>query len=63
MTDEHSGPVHAADDHGGDHGHDDHGHAEEALGPYDIEKWAAGIGGVLIALFVAACFGFSTGML
>jgi hypothetical protein len=63
MSDEHAGPVHAADDHGSDHGHDDHGHDEEPLGPIDVEKWAAGIGGVVIGVFVAACFGFSTGLL
>lgn len=63
MSDEHSGPVHAAADHGEEHGHDDHGHAEEPLGPFDVEKWAAGIGGAAVALFVAACFAFSTGLL
>lgn len=63
MSDEHAGPVHAADDHGSDHGHDDHGHDEEPLGPIDVEKWVAGVGGVVIAVFVAACFAFSTGQL
>jgi hypothetical protein len=61
--DDHAGPDHGADDHGADHGHDDHGHAEEPLGPIDIGKWSAGVGGVLVGLFVAACFGFSTGWL
>ena len=61
--DEHAGPDHGAADHGADHGHDDHVHAEEPLGPIDIGKWSAGVGGVLVALFVAACFGFSTGWL
>ena len=68
MSDEHAGdepagPDHESDDHGADHGHDDHGHTEEPLGPIDIGKWSAGVGGVLVALFVAACFGFSTGWL
>ena len=63
MSEEHAGPVHDAADHGSDHVHDDHGHAEESLGPIDVEKWAAGIGGVLIGVFVAACFAFSTGAL
>jgi hypothetical protein len=63
MSDEHAGPVHGEEDHGADHGHDDHGHAEEELGPLDIGKWSAGVGGVLVALFVAACFAFSTGYL
>ena len=63
MSDEHAGPVHDAADHGADHGHDGHGHAEEALGPIDVEKWAAGVGGVAIGVLVAACFAFSTGLL
>jgi hypothetical protein len=63
MSDEHAGPVHDADDLGADHGHDDHGHDEEPLGPLDAEKWAAGVGGVVIGVFVAACFAFSTGAL
>lgn len=63
MSDEHAGPAHAADDHGSDHGHDDHGHDEEPLGPIDVEKWVAGVGGVVIGIFVAACFAFSTGQL
>ena len=61
-TETHSEP-HGAADHGSDHGHDDHGHAEEALGPIDVGKWSGGVGGLLVALFVAACFGFSTGWL
>jgi hypothetical protein len=63
MSDEHAGEVHGTEDHGEDHGHDDHGHAEEALGPIDVAKWSAGVGGVLVAVFVAACFAFATGWL
>jgi hypothetical protein len=68
MSDEPAGPVdhgvdHDADDHGADLGHDDDAHAEEPLGPLDVPRWAAGVGGVLIAIFVAACFGYSTGAL
>ena len=63
MSDERADDVHGTEDHGADHGHDDHGHDEEALGPIDVGKWSAGVGGVLVALFVAACFAFSTGYL
>jgi len=48
--------------HGG-HGHDEHGHDEEPLGPPDIGLWAAGIGGIAVAIVIAACFAFSTGAL
>ena len=46
-----------------DHGHDEHGHDEEPLGPPDIGLWAAGIGGIAVAIVIAACFAFSTGAL
>ena len=45
------------------HGHDEHGHDEEPLGPPDIGLWAAGIGGIAVAVVIAACFAFSTGAL
>ena len=61
-TETHSEP-HGAADHGSDHGHDDHAHADEPLGPLDLPRWAAGVGGVLIGLLIAACFAFSTGAL
>jgi hypothetical protein len=44
-------------------GHGEHGHDEEPLGPPDIGLWAAGIGGIGVAIVVAACFAFSTGAL
>jgi len=44
-------------------GHDEHGHDEEPLGPPDIGLWAAGIGGIGVAIVIAACFAFSTGAL
>ena len=44
-------------------GHDDHGHDEEPLGPPDVGLWAAGIGGIGVAIVIAACFAFSTGAL
>ena len=43
--------------------HDAHGHDEEPLGPPDVGLWAAGIGGVAVAIVIAACFAFSTGAL
>ena len=45
------------------HGHDPHGHDEEPLGPPDVGLWAAGIGGIAVAIVIAACFAFSTGAL
>jgi hypothetical protein len=45
------------------HGHDEHGHDEEPLGPPDIGLWSAGIGGIAVAIVIAACFAFSTGAL
>ena len=45
------------------HGHDEHGHDEEPLGPPDVGLWAAGIGGIAVAIVIAACFAFSTGAL
>ena len=55
-----------AEPHSDEHapaGHDEHGHDEEPLGPPDIGLWAAGIGGIAVALVIAACFAFSTGAL
>ena len=60
-ADEHA-PEHAPAAHGA-HGHDEHGHDEEPLGPPDIGLWAAGIGGIAVAIVIAACFAFSTGAL
>ena len=56
-ADEHAPATHDA------HGHDAHGHDEEPLGPPDIGLWAAGIGGIAVAVVIAACFAFSTGAL
>ena len=56
-ADEHDPAAHGA------HGHDEHGHDEEPLGPPDIGLWAAGIGGIAVAVVIAACFAFSTGAL
>ena len=56
-ADEHAPAAHDA------HGHDAHGHDEEPLGPPDIGLWAAGIGGIAVAIVIAACFAFSTGAL
>jgi len=63
LADEHAGPVHGADDQSVDQGHDDHVHDEEPLGPPDIGLWAAGAGGIAVAIVIAACFAFSTGAL
>jgi hypothetical protein len=52
---------HAPAAHGG-HGQDENGH-DEPLGPPDIGLWAAGIGGIAVAIVIAACFAFSTGAL
>ena len=41
----------------------EHGHDEEPLGPPDVGLWAAGIGGIAVAIVIAACFAFSTGAL
>jgi hypothetical protein len=60
-SDEHA-PELAAAAHGA-HGHDEHGHDEEPLGPPDIGLWSAGIGGIAVAIVIAACFAFSTGAL
>jgi ABC-type Zn2+ transport system substrate-binding protein/surface adhesin len=53
---------HAADEHAAA-GHAEHGHDEEPLGPPDVGLWAAGVGGVAVAIVIAACFAFSTGAL
>jgi hypothetical protein len=55
--DEHASAEHASAGHG------EHGHGEEPLGPPDVGLWAAGIGGIGVAIVIAACFGFSTGAL
>ena len=61
-AEEHAPPAHDA--HGpSEHGHDEHGHDEEPLGPPDVGLWAAGIGGIAVAIVIAACFAFSTGAL
>ncbi len=60
-----AGPPHA-DEHASGHapaGHGDGGHDEEPLGPPDVGLWAAGVGGVAVAIVIAACFAFSTGAL
>ena len=44
-------------------GHGEHGHDEEPLGPPDIGLWGAGVGGIAVAIVIAACFAFSTGAL
>jgi hypothetical protein len=41
----------------------EHGHDEEPLGPPDLGLWGAGIGGIGVAIVIAACFAFSTGAL
>ena len=55
-TDEPVADEHAVDEHGGD----EHGHDEPALGPVDVQAWAAAIGGVLIGVVVAFCFVLAT---
>jgi hypothetical protein len=64
MTETDSEPHGAPDHHSpaADYGVD-HGHDEEPLGPPDVGLWAAGIGGVAVAIVIAACFAFSTGAL
>ena len=61
--DPHADPHHAAatEDHGDDHGHDEHGHGAAELGPINVQAWAAGLLGLLVAILTAACFGFTTG--
>ena len=44
-------------------GHGEHGHDEEPLGPPDGGLWGAAIGGIAVAIVIAACFAFSTGAL
>ncbi len=58
-----AGLHHSTDDHGDDHGHDDHAHPEEPLGPIDVAAWGAGALGVLVGVFMAACFALATGAL
>jgi hypothetical protein len=43
-----------------EHGSDEHGSDEPALGPVDVQSWAAAIGGVLIGVAVAFCFALAT---
>jgi hypothetical protein len=50
------GPHGAADDHGSDHGHDDHAHGSEALGPVDVQAWAAALVGIALGLVVMFAF-------
>lgn len=50
------GPHGSADDHGGDHGHDDHAHGGDALGPVDVQAWAAALVGVALGLVVMFAF-------
>jgi hypothetical protein len=60
-----AGPPHdtATETHSEPAAHGEHGHDEEPLGPPDIGLWAAGIGGIGVAVVIAACFAFSTGAL
>ena len=63
-TDSHSDPHGAPDHHAPDADHGvEHGHEEEQLGPPDVGLWAAGVGGVAVAIVIAVCFAFSTGAL
>ena len=58
--------AHSDEPHSDEHApaaHDEHGHDEEPLGPPDVGLWAAGIGGIAVAVVIAACFAFSTGAL
>jgi hypothetical protein len=50
------GPHGATDDHGSDHGHDDHAHGSEALGPVDVQAWAAALVGIALGLVVMFAF-------
>jgi hypothetical protein len=66
MTDKHAsdamvGPHGSTDDHGEAHGHDDHGHAAESLGQVDVRAWLAGLGGIVLGLFVGAALAISSG--
>jgi hypothetical protein len=48
-------------DHGDEHGQADDAHgADDALGPVDVAAWGAGIGGLAIAILIAACFALAT---
>ena len=44
--------AHAPEDVAGPHGHDDEDHAGIALGPIDVQAWAAAAGGVVLGLLV-----------
>lgn len=50
------GPHGGTDVHGQAHGHDDHGHGPEALGPVNVQMWAAGVVGILLGLVVMFAF-------
>jgi len=63
MSDPKDEPAPDAHDELAPAGHAEHGHDEEPLGPPDIGLWAAGVGGVAVAIVIAACFAFSTGAL
>ena len=47
-----AGPHGSAEDHGADPGHDDAAHTGTALGPVDVQAWAAAAVGVLLGLVV-----------
>jgi hypothetical protein len=54
------GEAHGIDDHGEDHGHDDHAHPSEALGPVDVQAWAALLVGVAAGLVIVLCLVLTT---
>jgi hypothetical protein len=58
-----AGPHQSMADHGADHGHDDHGHADEAVGPINVQAWAAGIGGLAIGLAIVVVMARAAGAL
>lgn len=55
-----AGPHGSAEDHGDADGHDDHnmgeGHGAMALGPFDVQMWAAAAVGILLGLVVMLAF-------
>ena len=55
-----AGEAHGVDDHGEDHGHDDHAHPSEALGPVDIQAWAALLVGIAAGLVIVLCLVLTT---
>ena len=55
--------AHGPDDHGETHGHDDHAHGgDEALGPWDVQRWGALALGIAAGLLVVACLVVSMGL-